>query len=618
MVPFSIQEDECNAGTYYQFGTAIWIDYNQNGSFSDPGELAFVEPAILIGPRNITGNITIPCSALLGETRMRITIVENSAGGALTPCLSYGYGETEDYIITIQDNPMVYVSNTATQNSGLVAPGTTDAQVLRVPVIASGCGAETITEIFFNTAGTTAPSDIVNAKLYATGASPVFNNTKLLGTVSSPSGQFTFTGLADTLIGGTGDTNNYWLTYDITGTLGNVIDARLDSINAIGAYRLPINGDPSGSRLIDVPMAYVSSDVSQASVARVGKGTILNKMLKYEVVTSPTGSPINASSFEIATTGTDSLPDITNLQVWYTGASSAFATTTPFGTAVAVPAATQTVTGVQQLLNGANYFWVTYDIISGATSGHNVDGEITSALIGGAPQIPSVMSPSGARQIRDAYCTPTYTSAAFSSPFYGIYNVSTTGGSTNLNNLNTGVTGASNNYNNYQSQEVAVSQNNSFTITVSTPSGYNGFAIWIDYNQDGTLNNTNERVYMSPNSNVSFTTTITIPCDALIGQTLLRIRTDDFAVPSDACNDFGYGETEDYTIDILPNPVVISSTNSLQFSGVAAPGSINRKVLRVPVKTAGCGDGVVTEFRFSTTGTTNASDITAAKLYGTW
>ncbi|MFA9214802.1 MAG: GEVED domain-containing protein, partial [Candidatus Methylacidiphilales bacterium] len=101
-VNFNIQEDECDGPTYYAFGTAIWIDFNQNNSFADPGEKVFVENATLIGPRNVVNSFVIPSTAMTGQTRMRITVAEASSGTTLTECLSYGFGETEDYNILIQ------------------------------------------------------------------------------------------------------------------------------------------------------------------------------------------------------------------------------------------------------------------------------------------------------------------------------------------------------------------------------------------------------------------------------------------------------------------------------------------------------------------------------------
>ena len=130
VVPFTVAENECDGAPYYDFGTAIWIDFNHNGSFSDAGEQVFVEGATAIGPRNVNGNIIIPATALTGQTVMRIIVAEGLAGASLTPCLSYGYGETEDYLINI---------NAAIPCTGAPAPGNTVASV------SSFCGAGSTT-----------------------------------------------------------------------------------------------------------------------------------------------------------------------------------------------------------------------------------------------------------------------------------------------------------------------------------------------------------------------------------------------------------------------------------------------------------------------------------------
>lgn len=100
-VPFSIQIDDCDLAPYYSFAAAIWIDFNHNGSFADAGEKVFVENLAVDGPRYVVGNVTIPCTALTGPTGMRIIEAEGLYGALITPCLSYGFGETEDYIINI-------------------------------------------------------------------------------------------------------------------------------------------------------------------------------------------------------------------------------------------------------------------------------------------------------------------------------------------------------------------------------------------------------------------------------------------------------------------------------------------------------------------------------------
>jgi len=100
-VPFSIQEDECDGPTYYNNGCAVWIDFNRNGDFSDPGEQVYVENALTQSPRTIAGNFTIPITASPGLTGMRIIVSETYSGASLQPCMTYTYGETEDYLVNI-------------------------------------------------------------------------------------------------------------------------------------------------------------------------------------------------------------------------------------------------------------------------------------------------------------------------------------------------------------------------------------------------------------------------------------------------------------------------------------------------------------------------------------
>ena len=103
-VAFSISQDECEIGTYYANGIGIWVDFNQNGIFTDLGEDVFVEATTTAGPRIVSGSFNIPITAVPGNTAMRIVCAEGYSSTSFTPispCLSYGYGETEDYLINI-------------------------------------------------------------------------------------------------------------------------------------------------------------------------------------------------------------------------------------------------------------------------------------------------------------------------------------------------------------------------------------------------------------------------------------------------------------------------------------------------------------------------------------
>ena len=93
--------------TYDEYWKA-WIDYNQDGIFSEPSELAYssVQTAPPIGtPSELTtGSITIPLGAGFGTTRMRVAM---KRGAAPTPCEIFGFGEVEDYSVNIISVPAV-------------------------------------------------------------------------------------------------------------------------------------------------------------------------------------------------------------------------------------------------------------------------------------------------------------------------------------------------------------------------------------------------------------------------------------------------------------------------------------------------------------------------------
>ncbi len=77
-----------------------WIDWNNNGSFTDAGEEYDLGNTTTSGVTSITPSITAPAGTSLGATRMRIA--SNYYNSVYPPC--YGQnGEVEDYTINIID-----------------------------------------------------------------------------------------------------------------------------------------------------------------------------------------------------------------------------------------------------------------------------------------------------------------------------------------------------------------------------------------------------------------------------------------------------------------------------------------------------------------------------------
>ena len=82
--------------TAYTENVKVYIDYNQNGVFTDAGET--VASGTVSTATAATGAFTVPATAKTGATRLRVVMSDNAA---TTSCGSYSYGETEDYTVNI-------------------------------------------------------------------------------------------------------------------------------------------------------------------------------------------------------------------------------------------------------------------------------------------------------------------------------------------------------------------------------------------------------------------------------------------------------------------------------------------------------------------------------------
>ncbi|MCF8407902.1 MAG: T9SS type A sorting domain-containing protein [Crocinitomicaceae bacterium] len=89
------------AGSFTSQNFAAWIDYNDNLVFESSEKIGFSAAATSIGFETVNFTINLSCTPPLGAHRMRVRGVWNLAGSSIDPCTTYGYGETEDYIITI-------------------------------------------------------------------------------------------------------------------------------------------------------------------------------------------------------------------------------------------------------------------------------------------------------------------------------------------------------------------------------------------------------------------------------------------------------------------------------------------------------------------------------------
>lgn len=117
-VPFSLTVGNCSypSNAYAK----AYIDWNIDGDFTDAGEEVYVSNSMLTdNGTSVSGIISVPSTATIGTTRLRVVLVETNDLNDISSCGTYNFGETEDYAVIINGNsgtqPSVSVS-ALTQN----------------------------------------------------------------------------------------------------------------------------------------------------------------------------------------------------------------------------------------------------------------------------------------------------------------------------------------------------------------------------------------------------------------------------------------------------------------------------------------------------------------------
>ena len=114
------------------------------------------------------------------------------------------------------------------------------------------------------------------------------------------------------------------------------------------------------------------------------------------------------------------------------------------------------------------------------------------------------------------------------------------------------VTGGSSGYADYSNQVANIDYGTNtilFSAGFSSSSYTENWAAWIDFNQNGTFESTELILSGSSSSSSNLFADFTVPASAISGTTRLRISMKWNGTPS-PCETFGYGEVEDYTVNI--------------------------------------------------------------------
>lgn len=127
-------------------------------------------------------------------------------------------------------------------------------------------------------------------------------------------------------------------------------------------------------------------------------------------------------------------------------------------------------------------------------------------------------------------------------------------GRVQLGTINNASAAGSGGYNDFTSISTTLSKTGTQTITI-TPTWpgtiYNeAYSVWIDYNQNGSFEDSGEQVWsVAASKNTPVSGDFIVPDNAKTGNTRMRVAMRYGTIPS-PCGSFDYGEVEDYTVSI--------------------------------------------------------------------
>ena len=243
-------------GTIYNEGYSVWIDYNRDGDFTDAGEQVWTQSATKSTP--VSGNFTVPSSAVENSTTMRVSMKYN---GVPTSCETFTYGEVEDYTIIIEGSgpdvtaPVITLNGASTVNLnvgdtytelGATASDNEDGDIT-ANIVTTGT-------VDTNTAGTY----LVNYNVSDTASNAATQVTRTVNVIADTSAPvITLTGASsiNLNVGDTYTEQGATATDNVDGdiTANIVIAGDTVDTNTVGSYVVTYNvSDAAGNAAIEV------------------------------------------------------------------------------------------------------------------------------------------------------------------------------------------------------------------------------------------------------------------------------------------------------------------------------------------------------------------------------
>lgn len=580
---------------------AAWIDFNMNNVFDSTEFVSVASPAV----QNLASSviISIPSSISLGTLRMRIrTRVAGGGGGgsnvilSTQACTLFNGGEAEDYILTIADAPPVIptanftadsLTITAGQNvdfsdlsAGLPTswswtfdgglPSTSTSQnpqniVFNVP------GCYNVTLVASNAQG----SNTLSQSCYITVLAPAYcsvlhqvncSANDFISAVAIPSTTLINDSTACDALNGNG--------YSIWPAVGNTTG----SLYQTGTYQ--INVTTNANRIIGMWIDYNHSTTFDSTEFVLVSSNATANVMANASFTVPANALIGTTMMRIRSRNvTGTLTSIDACTLFGSGETEDYTITIqspPTIPPVAAFIANPITVAIGQNVNFTDlssnlptgWSWTFSGAIPSVSTSQNPQNIVyntvgcyavsltaTNAYGSDTLEIPCYIN-----VVIPPYCSTLHTTNCSAADNINTVSIA----NTSINNANTGCNGSltSNAYSVFPvsaSTSDTLLQGYTYPISVTTTAN-RIIACWIDYNQNGTFENSEySSIAAASIANVASTANITIPTNALLGNTRMRIRSRNVTgtiTAADACTLFGSGETEDYTITIGAAPQI--------------------------------------------------------------
>ncbi|MBK7030463.1 MAG: hypothetical protein IPH45_15230 [Bacteroidales bacterium] len=183
--------------------------------------------------------------------------------------------------------------------------------------------------------------------------------------------------------------------------------------------------------------------------------------------------------------------------------------------------------------------------------------------------------------INVGYCTPSHSSGTGVGDYISLVQLGS------INNSTGASVGPYYTYYNTLSTDLPRSSTQTITLSPGSYSGTNTLAVFIDFNRNGLFESSEKLGNVTSLGAFSTATiTFTVPYNAQLGTTRMRVREDYSNFSIDPCVTLPYGETEDYNVNILPvqycEPESGNGTDYGDYISLVQLGTINNSSAGAP------------------------------------